>query len=136
MAWPQESGWRMKAGRLWRFDDPWAGVALAGQAVWRGCGVHRRDDALHVKPTLPTEWGWWALLDLPLHDGALSLVWDGAVLHATRPVKSDRPVQVHRRIRALHSDELDFNLQFEFGDDEETGRELPYQFHPQFDPDR
>ncbi len=131
--WQRENNWRMDPGQPWRFEDPWAGLELAGQVVWRGCGVHWRNGVLHVKPTLPPAWGWWALLDLPLRDGALSLVWDGNTLHATRPLQSDRPVLVHRRIRALYSDELDFNLQFELSDGDEDDRETRFLFHPQFD---
>jgi hypothetical protein len=49
-------------------------------------------------------------------------------------VQSDKPVQVYRRIRALKTDELEFDLQFEFTpSDEEGGTAARRTFRPRFD---
>lgn len=107
------SGWQTTDDQPWHFADPWAGIALAGQAVWRGCGVSQERKRLVVRPTWPQEWSWWALLDLPLGDGKLSLLWDGTTLYATKPVHTGLPVVVVAQIRALKTDEHEFDLEFE-----------------------
>lgn len=57
---------------------------------------------------------WWALLGLGLTDGKrLSLLWDGATLHATQPVTSALPVRRWQRIQIHGVDEFDFNPYFE-----------------------
>jgi hypothetical protein len=49
-------------------------------------------------------------------------------------VQSDKPVQVYRRIRALKTDELEFDLQFEFTpSDEDGGNAARRTFRPVFD---
>lgn len=108
-------GWRMPQGHPWRFDDPWAGVMLAAQAVWHGCGISLARGALRLQPTWPGTWRWWALMGLPLGSGTLSLLWDGEILHSTRPLRAPSPVQVHETIRALKAGEDDFDLEFDFG---------------------
>lgn len=132
--WAARSGWQMNAGRPWGFADPWLGIDLAGMAVWSGCGIQRRNGKLTVNPQRGNSWQWWALLGLPLDDGSISLVWDGTTLYATQPVQSERPVRLCSKIRTLHSDELDFDLQFELSltseDDGSTERRL---FHPVFE---
>jgi len=111
--WLSASTWQTPATQPWHFTDPWAGIALAGQAVWRGCGLRQQDGALHVTPTGPNAWQWWALLDLSIDEKPLSLLWDGVTLHTTRPVHSEFPVQIHQHIRAIKADEHDFDLEFE-----------------------
>jgi hypothetical protein len=45
-----------------------------------------------------------------------------------------RAVQLYRRIRALKTDELEFDLQFEFTpSDEEGGTAARHTFRPRFD---
>jgi hypothetical protein len=89
---------------------------------------------LVVNPKRGNRWNWWALLDLPIDGSNISLVWDGATLHSTQPVQSDKPVQLYRRIRALKTDELDFDLQFEFiPAGEEGGTTARRHFRPLFD---
>ena len=113
-------------------DAPWSGIALAGAAVWAGCGVRIRGDMIFVEPTFPGDWTWWALLNLPLdEEHAVSLVWDGQTLHTTRPVKSRLPATVHEQIRILHADEYDFDLQFELIDNID-GDTVRTRFRPQF----
>jgi hypothetical protein len=127
-----QSGWQTPNDQAWHFRDPWQGIDLAGQAVWQGCGLSREGDRLTVQPAWPADWSWWALLDLPIGPNKLSLLWDGATLHATQPVQSSLPVQVHDRINALKTDEYDFDLQFELKSevDGESHRQV---FKPQFD---
>lgn len=128
-------GWRTPAGAPWAFDDPWAGVALAAEAVWQGAGVHWEQGALAVRPAWPQDWPqdwpWWALVGLPVGGAPLTLVWDGATLHSTRPVVSDLPVQVHGRIRALNTEDTDFDLQFEFQDGDGAAQQRR-RFRPAF----
>ena len=112
-------------------------LALVANAIWHGCGIrcgtNNLDAPWSVVPTWPSEWAWWALLDLPLDpvdtDKTLSLLWDGAVLHSTVPVQTvadgtraddiqvDRvQLEVHDQICARHIGELDFDLAFELID--------------------
>jgi hypothetical protein len=133
--WSAQSGWQMDAARPWGFADPLQGAVLAGTAVWSGCGIQRRNGKLAVNPRRGNSWQWWALLDLPLDDGRVSLVWDGTTLYSTQPVNSERPIQLCSKIRALKTDELDFDLQFELvlaaEADAPGERRL---FHPVFEP--
>lgn len=87
-------------------------MALAGAALWRGCGISVRNGEIYVSPQWPQPWGWWALLDLPVMGSALSLLWDGEILHSTRPVRFDGEVALHDRIRAEGSDADNFALRF------------------------
>ncbi len=130
----ERSTWQLSEDRPWHFTDPWAGVALAGDAVWQDCGLQRRRGKLSVYPKRGARWRWWALLDLPLDGDTISLVWDGTTLHSTQLVQSDQPVQVYASIRARHTDELDFDLTFEFTPtDADGGRANRRTFHPDFD---
>lgn len=132
--WREQAGWRFHEDRPWGFDDPWQGIALVGEAVWSACGLQRRQGKLAVNPKRGNRWAWWALLDLPIDGGSISVVWDGTTLHSTQPVQSDRPVQLYRRIRAIKTDELEFDLQFEFTpSDEEGGNSARRYFRPVFD---
>ena len=129
--WVAASTWQTPTDQPWSFADPWAGIALAGQAIWRGCGLRWQRDELWVQPNVPAAWSWWALLDLPLGERKLSLVWDGATLHATQPVRSQLPVQVHQRIRALKTEDHEFDLEFEFRS-EQDGIVQRQLFKPKF----
>jgi hypothetical protein len=132
--WLEQAGWQFSDDRPWGFDDPWQGIALAGEAVWGSCGIQHRQGKLVVNPKRGNRWNWWALLDLPMNDGSISLVWDGTTLHSTQPVQSDKPVQLYRRIRAIKTDELEFDLQFEFTPaDEDGGVASRRYFRPVFD---
>lgn len=129
--WLAASTWQTPTDRPYAFIDPWAGIALAGQAIWRGCGLGWQRDELWVQPNFPATWSWWALLDLPLGGRKLSLVWDGATLHATQLVRSQLPVQVHQRIRALKTEDHEFDLEFEFRS-EQDGIVQRQLFKPKF----
>lgn len=132
-AWRGQVQWQTPPDRPWDFAAPSQGIALVGE-VWDACGLQRRSGKLAVYPTRGNAWGWWAWLDVPVDGGSLSLLWDGATLFCTRPVSSDRPVRVVRRIRALKTDELDFDLTFEMTPrDEEGGVAARQTFRPAFD---
>jgi hypothetical protein len=132
--WKEVAGWHLHEDRPWGFDDPWQGIALAGEAVWSSCGIQRRRGKLTVNPKRGNRWAWWALLDLPVDGSTISLVWDGTTLHSTQPIQSDKPLQVYHRIRALKTDELEFDLQFEFTpSDEDGGSGARTYFRPVFE---
>ena len=82
-------------------------------------------------PSWPDHWQWWALIDFPLGDEKASLVWDGRSLHASTPVICDLPIVNHDKIRVLHTDEYDFDLQFEFSSARESGN-ITELFQPIF----
>ena len=133
--WASSSGWQQPADQPWGFVQPWPGIELAGAAIWQGCGLRWQAGELWVEPTWPATWGWWALLDLPVGQHKLSLLWDGVTLHTTLPVQSRLPVQHWSRLRLLQSDELDFDPRFELqsrqqGD--EDGEEVRQSFRPTF----
>lgn len=87
-------------------------MSMAGEALWRGCGISVRNGEIYVAPQWPQAWGWWGLLDLPVMGDALSLLWDGETLHSTRPVRFDGNVAKQDRIRAEGSDVDNFALRF------------------------
>lgn len=102
---------------------------LVAEAVWQGCGLSVRHGEIHVSPRWPQEWGWWALLDLPLLGNSLSLLWDGETLHSTRPVRFHGPTEQHDKIRAEGSDADSFHLRFHTirGNQRRTLRPLFYE---------
>ncbi len=140
----------MQPDAPWHFADPWAGMAYAMDQIWTQCGVAVDGDDVIVQPAQQSvasassfpephsapHWPWWALLNLPIRytstppsEQRLSLVWDGATLHTTQPVRTTLPVIVHHSMRALHTDELDFDLTFEFVDTRDNQRTRT-RFHP------
>ncbi|MGB5049138.1 MAG: hypothetical protein WBO46_09405, partial [Caldilineaceae bacterium] len=74
----------------------------------------------------PDDWGWWALVDLPVGEGGVTLLWDGKTLHTARTSgpsgKADTtpplavnfagPIQHHSRLQVLGAGEDDFDLRF------------------------
>lgn len=97
-------------------------VQTAGSAIWNGCGVRYRDGELWVEPAWPSGGAWWALLGLPVANGKyLSLLWDGAILHATQPVRSHLPTLLCKRIQIHRTDEFDFDPYFELTRDSNEG---------------
>lgn len=89
---------------------------LAGQALWQGCGVTWSNGSLHLQPAWPGTWAWWALLDLPLADRQLSLLWDGETLHSTQPLHFAGPVVLWQGIQVRGDDPDAFALRFELTD--------------------
>lgn len=125
------SNWRLTPERPYGFTDDWQGIADGGAVIWQGCGLTWQNGVLTVEPSWPQTWSWWALLDLPLAQGKLSLVWDGAILHSTLPIQSTWPVEVQQSIRARHTDETEFDLHFEF-QTERNGVKERKDFKPLF----
>jgi hypothetical protein len=134
--------WMPPDDRPWQLADPWPAIRFAAQAMWEGCGVQPQAGTLHVQPSWPRDWGWWALTGLPLAQGALSLVWDGERLHSTLPLAlaaapdgTPLPVVLHHAIRTLHTDEDSFDLTFAFVDAPADGAGTPAEsgrFRPRF----
>ena len=97
-----------------------------------------KNSTLTLARAWPAEWGWWALVDLPVGDGGVTLLWDGETLHTARTSgpggKADTtprldvafagPVQRHSRLQVLGAGEDDFDLRFR-GDG-------GWVFHPRF----
>jgi len=83
-------------------------------------------DTLTIDRAWPNRWGWWALVDLPVGEGGVTLLWDGETLHTARTSgpagKADRsaplevafagPRQHHSRLQVLGAGEDDFDLRF------------------------
>lgn len=126
--------WQTQVARPHHFGDRWQGIADAGAVIWQGSGLHWVDGELAITPAWPASWGWWALLDLPLAQGKLSLLWDGTTLHSTLPIRSDRPVQVQQSLRARNTEETEFDLHFEYQAERGGGKERRI-FQPHFDHD-
>lgn len=112
--------------------------SLAADAIWKGCGVERTAEGVRVRPLWPQEWGWWALLDLPVDEEPLSLLWDGEMLHATQFVQFDGPLALHASIRERGVSEDAFDLRFELAppqkeeSNEEGGEGSQGLFRPRF----
>lgn len=131
--WESASGWRDLRHRPHGFADPWRALQLAGAVVWQGVGLREREADILVAPAWPQAWHWWALLEISLtEDRRLSLLWDGATLHATRPVQSTLPVQLHQQIRLLNTDEFDFDPLFEMIRGEAQRPAEVMRFRPRF----
>ena len=104
-------------------DDPGAPISTTQYPIsnisWLG-------DTLTLARAWPGEWGWWALVDLPVGEGGIALLWDGETLHVARTsgasgkaetttplnVAFDGPVQRHSRLQVLGAGEDDFDLRF------------------------
>lgn len=125
------ANWHPKPERPYSFTDHWQGIADSGAVIWQGCGLTWQDGALVVEPSWPQTWSWWALLELPLAPGKLSLLWDGATLHSTLPIQSTRPVQIYQSIQARGIEETDFDLHFELQTERDGVKERKV-FKPQF----
>lgn len=130
--WLETSGWRLHADRPWGFAEPMAGIELAGEMAWAVSGLRWQEGELWAEPS--DFLGWWALLDFPLGDRSVSIVWDGETLHASAPVHSSKPVALYDRIRAAGTGEFDFDLRFEMQRSEEGGAapKTVHRFRPRF----
>lgn len=130
--WLDACTWTTAANAPWHFANPWLGVELAARLPWQASGIALRDGHIHVEPAwmLTQGWEWWALQGLTLPQGRLTLVWDGVRLHSTLPVVTILPHVQHESIRALHTEETEFDLTFEFRHG--PGREARTLFRPRF----
>jgi hypothetical protein len=111
-----------------------ADITANGLAVWQGIGVQWQAGELVVRPGWPQEWSWWALLDLPLADGSLSLLWDGIILYTTRQVSFDGATEVVKQIRLVDTSEYKFHPYFELTRTSAQGEDIvdERRFRPTF----
>lgn len=123
------AAWQTEADAPAQWQNAWAAVAFANATLWKGLGYTFDGKQIRLKPAFPQEWGWWAVLDLPTPLGALTVVWDGAMLHSNLPLKTALPHQVHARISLRGADEIDFAPRFIF-----AAEEGEIVFRPQFLP--
>ena len=125
------------AGQLQQTEDAarWAGAAAqsgnweralvsqppstAVSSIWNLIGITTEKGELTIHRAWPSHWDWWALLQLPFRaqgeDDTVSLLWDGEVLHSTRPVTFAGPITVQNQVQAYGSDEHSFDLRFRLG---------------------
>lgn len=91
----------------------------ARTSIWNLIGITTCDGILSVRKEWPSEWDWWAILQLPYAApekvDTVSLLWDGEMLHSTQPVRFDGPVVIQNQVQAFGSDEHSFNLRFRLG---------------------
>ena len=95
--------------------------SAADSSIWNLIGITTDEGELTIHGEWPSHWDWWALLQLPFRaqeeDDTVSLLWDGEMLHATRPVTFDGPITVQNQVQAFGSDEHSFDLRFRLGSD-------------------
>ncbi len=87
--------------------------------VWDRLGIAADQGRLTLQRNWPSDWDWWALLNLPFStqedSDEVSLLWDGETLHTTHPVSFDGPTELQSQVRAFGSDENSFDLRFRLG---------------------
>ncbi len=134
------SSWRHSDSEPLAFADAKRGIALAGDVVWSVCHLEWYDGTLWVYPNRIEELRWWALIEYPIEDKRITLVWDGETLHTTYPVGSSNPVSQVDLIRVRGADEHGFDLHFDMIElaDTEVARRRPkeiivHQFRPEFE---
>ena len=93
--------------------------ATSVPTIWERLGISADQGNLTVRRAWPSDWNWWALLNLPhsaeQDNDEISLLWDGETLHSTRPVTFDGPLAIQSQVRAFGSDEHSFDLRFRLG---------------------
>lgn len=93
--------------------------STADSSIWNLIGITTEEGELTISGGWPSRWDWWALLQLPFRaqgeDDTVSLLWDGEVLHSTRPVTFAGTVVVQNQVHAYGSDEHSFDLRFRLG---------------------
>ena len=136
----RSSTWQHIQSQPWAFADSQRGIALAGDLVWSVCNLEWYDGTLKVFPNRIDEIRWWALVDYPIDDRRITLVWDGETLHSTYPVSTSSPLSQYDRIRVRGADEHSFNLHFDMIQlvESEVARRKPkevvvHQYRPEFD---
>ena len=137
--WLQASGWYCRDDAPCGFAEPIRGIRLCGESVWSITGLEWQSDGLWVYPIRIRDIRWWALIDFPIEDSAVTMVWDGTTLHTTAPVHSDQPVHICDKIYIRNTDEDNFDLRFDIittagpqGESGEVDSETIY-FRPTFD---
>ncbi|MDE0311666.1 MAG: hypothetical protein OXI52_05325, partial [Caldilineaceae bacterium] len=95
--------------------------APAANSIWNLLGITTKDGELTIYRQWPSQWDWWALIQLPYRaqgeEDTVSLLWDGETLHTTRPVAFDGPVTIQNQVQPFGSDEHSFELRFRLGTD-------------------
>lgn len=90
-------------------------------SIWQMLGIHMGEGILALHRSWPSDWDWWALLQLPYPFGengtVVSMLWDGETLHTTQPVTFNGPVAVQNQVQPFGSNEHSFNLRFRLGTD-------------------
>ena len=137
--WLQASGWHCPEDAPCGFAESNHGIQLSGEAAWSITGLKWQSDGLWVYPMRVSDIRWWALMDFPMGDGAISMVWDGTTLYTTMAVQSDQPVQICEQVRVRNAEEHNFDLRFDItlsagpqGESGEVDSEIIY-FRPTFD---
>jgi len=120
-------------------ENIWQRIALAGGAVWQGCGLqpnlppwNSRPESetsspeSKIEPQWPAAWQWWALTSLYRWDGSKlsmasarnsgqtwSIVAHDEIFYTTQPITSTTEWLLCSEARTQNIDELEFDLQFE-----------------------
>ena len=115
--------WADAAARLANSENapPSGQPTPAANSIWNLLGLTTNDGQLTIHRQWPSQWGWWALIQLPYRaqseEDTVSLLWDGDTLHTTRPVAFDGPVTIQNQVQPFGSDEHSFDLRFRLGTD-------------------
>ena len=91
----------------------------AATSIWNLLGITANSGEFTIHRQWHSQWDWWALIQLPYRaqgeDDSVSLLWDGEMLHTTRPVNFDGPVTIQNQVQPFGSDEHSFDLRFRLG---------------------
>ncbi len=115
--------WADAATRLGKGDivSPSGQAAPTANSIWNLLGITTMNGELTIHRQWPSQWDWWALVQLPYRahgeEDTVSLLWDGETLHTTRPVAFDGPVTIQSQVQPFGSDEHSFDLRFRLGTD-------------------
>ncbi len=115
--------WADAATRLGKGDivSPSGQAAPTANSIWNLLGITTMNGELTIHRQWPSQWDWWALIQLPYRahgeEDTVSLLWDGETLHTTRPVAFDGPVTIQSQVQPFGSDEHSFDLRFRLGTD-------------------
>ncbi len=94
--------------------SPWTPPTYFWLAVEGLLGLRCSLAEIEIDPALPSDWGWLAVTNLPVHGIDLNVLLCDGLLYCTAPVKSRLPVRVGRDLPA-HSDSAElFVVAFEF----------------------
>lgn len=115
--------WQVPQDAPAHWSDAWAAADFAAHWLWHGLGYSVEQGQIRLKPTFPETWEWWAVQSLPTPAGTLTVVWDGAYLHANLPIKTALPFVQHSRITLHGADEHDFAPYFVFVDETDAGEQ-------------
>lgn len=115
--------WKDAAAKIIETADPspQGQLSTPDASIWDILGITSDNGVLTVHRSWPSNWGWWALIQLPYPAGednqVVSMLWDGETLHTTHPVTFDGPVALQSQVQPFGSDEHSFSLRFRLGTD-------------------